>query len=222
MIPLARVLAKQNIVYAPDLPGHGRSPRPAHVLSVRQLASALRDWLDAVHIQRAVFVGNSMGAQVLVELADMAPERLEAAILLGPTMDQTRPTPLAHVWRLFADQLFEPPSLIPIQAYDYLVEGPLRTIREFQHALRHDMLTRIACLKAPTLILRGGRDPIVSQAFVEQLARGLPKGILRTIEGAGHALNYNSPRETARLIEKFLSAIAPESPATARSAVRPR
>lgn len=95
------------------------------------------------------------------------------------------------------------------------MEGPLKTIREFQHALRHDMLTRISCLRAPTLILRGERDPIVSQAFVEQLARRLSNGMLRTIKGAAHALNYNSPRETARLIEKFLSATALESPATA-------
>lgn len=102
MIPLARVLAKQNTVFAPDLPGHGRSPGPARVLNIRELASALRGWLDTARIERAVFAGNSMGAQVLVELADMAPERIEAAVLLGPTMDQTRSTPLAHVWRLFA------------------------------------------------------------------------------------------------------------------------
>lgn len=205
MIPLAQVLAKQNLVYAPDLPGHGRSLRPARVLDVPELAASLQDWMDAQRISSAVFVGNSMGAQVVVELGATAPERVKAAILLGPTMDGTRSTPFAHIWRLLTDQFVEPPSLIPLQAYDYLSEGPLRTFREFQHALRHDMLARISCLRMPALILRGERDPIVSAAFVEQLAQRLRQGELRTIRGAGHALNYNSPRETARLIEKFLN-----------------
>src|SRR5687767_4279109 len=83
MIPLAQVLAKQNAVYAPDLPGHGRSDRPPRVLNVRELASALCGWLDTVRVGRAVFVGNSMGAQILVELGDIAPERIKAAVLLG-------------------------------------------------------------------------------------------------------------------------------------------
>ena len=218
MTPLAEVLSKQHLVYAPDLPGHGRSGRPSHVLDIGELAEALKQWLDAQRIRSAVFVGNSMGAQVVVELGCITHERMEAAVLLGPTMDQTRSTPYAHIWRLLSDQLVEPPWLVPLQAYDYLSEGPLRTWREFQHAVQHDMLARISFLRAPTLILRGSRDPIVSRAFVEQLATRLPNGHLRTIEGAGHALNYNSPRETARLIEKFLDATAREGRATARSA----
>jgi pimeloyl-ACP methyl ester carboxylesterase len=203
MVPLANELAPRHPVYAPDLPGHGRSEKPKRVLNIRELAEALCDWLHAVRINRAVFVGNSMGCQVLVELADLHPACMLAAALLGPTMDQTVSSPLSHVVGLFKDQLWEPLSLIPLQAFDYLNNGPIRTIVEFRNALRHDMLARVSRLQAPCLVMRGEHDTIVSQPWVEMLAQHLPQADVQTISGAGHALNYNAAPTITPLILQF-------------------
>lgn len=203
MTPLANELAPCHPVYAPDLPGHGRSEKPKHVLNIRELAEALCDWLHAVDLERAVFVGNSMGCQVLVELADLNPGCMLAAALLGPTMDQTVNSPLSHVVGLFKDQFREPPTLIPLQAFDYLHNGPIRTIIEFQNAVRHNMLARASRLQAPCLVLRGEHDEIVSQPWVEMLVQHLPRASVQTIRGAGHALNYNAAPTIAPLILQF-------------------
>src|SRR5213593_2730802 len=47
MLPLARSLAPFVSVFAPDLPGYGRSQRPPSPLGVADLAAALAGWLDA-------------------------------------------------------------------------------------------------------------------------------------------------------------------------------
>jgi 2-hydroxy-6-oxonona-2,4-dienedioate hydrolase len=203
MTPLACAWATGHPVYAPDLPGYGRSQKPKHVLNVRELAEALRCWLHIVGIERAVFVGNSMGCQVLVELADLDSGCMPAAALLGPTMDQTVKSRLSHVVRLLKDQFREPPSLVPLQAFDYLGNGPIRTIITFTKAVKHDMLERASRLQAPCLVLRGEHDEIVSQRWVEELASRLPRASVQTIRGAGHALNYNSAPVIAPLILEF-------------------
>src|SRR5690348_2500848 len=61
MTPLARALASTYRVYAPDLPGHGRSGRLRVAPGIGNLADALSRWLDAIGLRRAVFVANSMG-----------------------------------------------------------------------------------------------------------------------------------------------------------------
>ncbi|HYO82091.1 MAG TPA: alpha/beta hydrolase, partial [Bryobacteraceae bacterium] len=91
--------------------------------------------MDALAIERALVIGNSMGCQIMVETAALRQEALCAAVLLGPTMDKTAWHPLAHPWRLFRDQFYEPAALVPLQAFDYLNNGPLRTIQTFREAL---------------------------------------------------------------------------------------
>jgi pimeloyl-ACP methyl ester carboxylesterase len=64
-----------------------------------------------------------------------------------------------------------------------------------------DLLPRIG---APALVVRGSRDYIAPQAWVEEVARLLPQGRLAIIEGGGHALNYSKAPELARLVRPFL------------------
>src|SRR4051812_32473996 len=68
-VPTAERLATEFDVYAPDLPGHGRSDKPDAPVDVPQLADALGEWMDAVEIPRAILVGHSLGCQVVVDFA---------------------------------------------------------------------------------------------------------------------------------------------------------
>src|SRR5215211_1650901 len=44
MVPIAELLAPYHRVYAPDLPGFGKSEKPTHALSVVELTDALAEW----------------------------------------------------------------------------------------------------------------------------------------------------------------------------------
>lgn len=65
------------------------------------------------------------------------------------------------------------------------------------------MLARVSRLRVPCLVLRGEHDEIVSQLWVEELASRMPRASAQTIQGAGHALNYNAAPVIAPLIVEF-------------------
>ena len=69
MIPAMKRLALRHRGYAPDLPGFGKSGKPAHVPGVPGLSDALACWMRKLGLSRTALVGNSMGCQIIAELA---------------------------------------------------------------------------------------------------------------------------------------------------------
>jgi 2-hydroxy-6-oxonona-2,4-dienedioate hydrolase len=59
-------------------------------------------------------------------------------------------------------------------------------------------------IQAPTLVVRGAKDPVVPQRWAEEVARLLPKGQLIVIPGCPHTLNYSAPLEFVRVMRLFL------------------
>ncbi len=131
MIPLARHLAPEIRVYAPDLPGFGLSDNPARALTVPELADALSAFMDAVGLRRAAFVGNSLGCEILVEFARRYPERVERLVLQGPTPDPEVRSVLQQVILFLITGLFERWSLAWVALSDYLRSGVRDTCRRF-------------------------------------------------------------------------------------------
>ena len=94
LMPTARVLARRWVNLVPDLPGYGRSERRDHVLDIPALAGALLAVLDALGIDQAVLVGNSMGCPIGLEVAHEAPERVHRLVLVSPAGGvQNQPLP---------------------------------------------------------------------------------------------------------------------------------
>ena len=69
-------------VFAPDLPGHGRSEGPA-LDSIEAMADWLEAFLDAANVPEAAVVGHSMGSLVAYAFAARFPERTRKLVLLG-------------------------------------------------------------------------------------------------------------------------------------------
>jgi pimeloyl-ACP methyl ester carboxylesterase len=202
-MPLARVLVARHAVLAPDLPGYGRSETPPRALDVPQLANALREWLDVARIPAATIVGNSLGGQVAVELAVVAPDRVERLVLVGPTMDPGAPTLLRQAGRLARDVFREPLALTAVAARDYLRMGPLRILATARHALEDPLQEKLPHVRVPALVVRGERDPIVSPEWAERVAALLPRGRLAVVPGAPHATHWAAAVAVARLVEEL-------------------
>jgi 2-hydroxy-6-oxonona-2,4-dienedioate hydrolase len=205
LVPVARELAAGYRVYAPDLPGFGHSAKPRRARDLPELADALAAWMEAAGIERATLLGNSFGCQVVAELALRHPGRIERAVLIGPTVDPAGRTVRQQLWRLFLDVFREPWPLIPLQACDYARHGPRRGLATLRAMLGDRIEAKLPRVRVPTLVIRGGRDPIVPQRWAEEAARLLPAGRLVVIPGAGHAVNYSAPRALARAVEAFLA-----------------
>jgi pimeloyl-ACP methyl ester carboxylesterase len=88
--PLAKQLAKRgNRVVTFDPLGHGRSDRPREAwrYSMSAFAEQTVALLDHLGLEEAVVGGTSMGANVTLEVAALAPERLRGMIVEMPVLD---------------------------------------------------------------------------------------------------------------------------------------
>ena len=88
--PLARALATEGLhVVTLDLLGHGRSDRPADplVYSMSAFAEQVVALLDHLGADQAVIGGTSLGANVSLEVADLAPDRVRGLIVEMPVLD---------------------------------------------------------------------------------------------------------------------------------------
>lgn len=88
--PLARALASEGLhVVTLDLLGHGRSDRPADplVYSMTAFAEQVVALLDHLGPPQAVIGGTSLGANVTLEVAAIAPERVKGMLLEMPVLD---------------------------------------------------------------------------------------------------------------------------------------
>lgn len=71
------------------------------------------------------------------------------------------------------------------------------------------MSAHLRGIRAPTLGVRGARDPIVPQRWAEEAARLLPRGRLVVIPGAAHSITFHAPLELTRVIRPFLLEAGP-------------
>jgi pimeloyl-ACP methyl ester carboxylesterase len=76
-------LARNHLVVAPDLLGHGDSDKPRADYSVAAYANGMRDLLSALGIDRATLVGHSLGGGVAMQFAYQFPDRTERLVLVA-------------------------------------------------------------------------------------------------------------------------------------------
>ena len=198
--PLAGALVPHVPTLAIDLPGAGRSGRPPRALSILELADSLAAWLDAVGIERADFVGHSMGTQVLVDLAARMPDRVARLVLVSLTVDPAARTGREQLERLVEDVRNERLSLLAIIALDYLGFGPIRFVETGRYALADRLEEKLPLVRAPTVVVRGDRDPLVPQRWAEEASGLLPDGRLVVLHGEPHGCHYSAAERIARLV----------------------
>ena len=86
-LPTVAALADRYRVVALDLPGSGESDKPiAAAYDAPYFARAVAGLLDALGIDRAHLVGNSMGGRVAIELGLSKPDRVGRLALLSPAL----------------------------------------------------------------------------------------------------------------------------------------
>ncbi len=205
MVPVAELLASHHRVYVPDLPGFGESDKPARALNLAEPTDALAGWTRAAGLERAAYLGNSFGCQIVADLTLRCPTLIERAVLQGPTMDPQARSAWRQLLRWLDNSRRESPSQALISAREYRRCGVRRLLKTFRYALEERIEEKFPRMQVPTLVVRGSRDPIVPQRWAEEATRLLPEGRLAVIPGMPHTLIYNAPLELARVVLPFLS-----------------
>jgi pimeloyl-ACP methyl ester carboxylesterase len=188
-------------VYIPDLPGYGRSEKPADFsYSVRDEAEAVVGFLDALGLKQVDLGGWSMGGGIAQHVAFRHPDRVRRLMLFDsigiymvPTFDVRvfTPTTPAELGQLDALLMPNPPPVPGFVARDILriskerawvVHRALDSMRTGQDAT-DNMLPQ---LRMPVLMVWGDKDRITPLELGESMHKLVPQSELDVIPGCGH------------------------------------
>lgn len=204
MLPTLVRLARRYCVFAPDLPGFGRSQKPRHALNIQQMADALAGWMNQNGLDHATLLGNSLGCQVIVDLAARYPRYVSRLILSSPTIDARARSSVRQIARVIADAPREKFSLDLLALSDYLEVGIPRVLATLRHAIEDRIEEKLPAVHAPTLVIAGQRDPIVPPGWAAQVAGLLPHSHFIVLPNCGHGMNYSCPDALVNAVETFL------------------
>jgi 2-hydroxy-6-oxonona-2,4-dienedioate hydrolase len=204
LVPTARLLADHCNVAMPDLPGWGRSGAAGRALSIPELADVLAEWMRVTGRRRAVLLGNSMGCQIIVDVAARYPQLVAGLVLVGPTVQPEGRNPVVSALRQLRLMFRESPWLAGIIALDLLDMGPGRAARMSYICLRDPVEQKLPAVIARALVVHGEHDLHVPQRWADEVVRLLPRGRAECVPGAAHAINYSRPEVLAERALPFI------------------
>jgi pimeloyl-ACP methyl ester carboxylesterase len=202
---LHKELEADSLVYSIDLPGFGGTPKPGFSPSVNEMALIMAEKFDELDFRDAVLVGHSMGTQWAVELALVRPDLVSRVVIIGPVVDSAHRTLLAQSRALAVDILGEPPLTNGVVFLDYLRCGPVYYLKQSKPMLSYPLEERVALLSQPLLVMRGGNDPIASNAWCRKLVARAPRGCLVTVPRNRHVVQFTAPKAAAGAIRSFVA-----------------
>jgi pimeloyl-ACP methyl ester carboxylesterase len=219
---MARFLTPRYRVIAPDLPGFGGATRdPQANYRIADQVARLRTFLQAVGLGRIHLGGSSMGGFIVAQYAAAYPDDVASLWLLDPAGTQAaHDTDLVHHYA----QSGEVPLLVRTPAaFQALLDVVTYRKPFLPHSLRHvlarravadfDLHTRIfrqfgtesptletslPTLRAPTLIVWGDRDRVLSPLAASVMGQLIPHSEVVVMRNVGHLPMLECPRATAR------------------------
>lgn len=204
MAPAAQLLARDFPVYVPDMPGFGDSDKPP-VQTLDQLTEWIARWLDARGIERASFIGNSMGCELIINLAVAHPQRVARLVLQGPSVDPDARSYDGMAGRLMKNMIKErSTALNDIARDDYAKATIPRVVKTAFMTFRDEPEKKLPLIQAPVLVVRAGNDPVISQGWAERCASIVPDGRLIVIPGYCHTIHFIAPEAFVEAIRPFL------------------
>jgi pimeloyl-ACP methyl ester carboxylesterase len=225
-------LSSDHRCVAIDLKGFGFSQRPeGGDYSLTAQANLVLRAMDLLGIDRCVLMGHSMGGDVSMRIATIAPQRVEKLILAAsspgikiwvmPRLRFLRPllrlTIRASLSR-YRKRLFYDSKLLDADAImrGYLatarIKGSFNTVWEMWDGIRHDKPIEYRQITMPTLILWAEKERVIPfPGFsLRWLRKKLPRAEVVTVPRTGHLLLEERPEVCISAIRRFLAGATPD------------
>jgi pimeloyl-ACP methyl ester carboxylesterase len=192
----------------PDLPGWGDTPGPLTGISPHQSAEFLQDFAAALTLPPAVWIGHSLGAQAVVELALQAPDQVRGLVLVGPTGRPGRLEVLRQAGAIAVETTRVSLDVVRGIVRDYLHTPPQRYLGTWLRHSRHDLHGQLRNVRCPVLVLVGDRDSVCTRGFIAKLEHCLPDARVVWVPGGTHGLPRGSAEEFNALTTAFVRELA--------------
>lgn len=226
----SRHLSDDYQVIALDLPGFGDSDHPAGSYDVGTQAERLASILEAMGIDKAHVLGNSMGGHIAALYAARYPQRVSSLALfdnagidaphkseLFQRLESGAANPLVvrspqDFQRLLQFVFVEPPYL-PESLKQYLAEQSMANAAHYDQVFQQlveryiPLEPELPKIQAPTLLLWGRQDRVLDVSSIDVMQPLLAKPSVVIMDNVGHAPMLERPEESARLYRRFLDGL---------------
>ena len=192
--------AKTRRIINVDTRGHGCTPKGDKPFTLVQFAQDLKEFMDALGIEKADLIGYSDGGNIAMLFAMSYPERVNSMVLNGANMfpDGLEKKDLKWIMRSYNKAKralwFNPKNEKAKETYD------LMALIVHEPSISPDDLAQ---LDVPTLVLVGSRDAIKPE-HSQLIADSIKGARLVTVKG-GHNIVKSNPIEYIKAIEEFYS-----------------
>ena len=228
--PWAQALAATQRVIRIDLPGAGLTGAdPSGDYSDTRSMRLLAALLDERGLQRASFIGHSMGGRLAWRFAAEQPARIDRLVLIAPDgfaspgFEYGKPPEvglLVQAMKFVLPRAVLKSGLAPAYAdpqrlsedtvtrYHELMRAPgVRgaLIGRMQQLVLQDPAPLLARVRAPTLLLWGAQDAMIPPAHAQDYLKAMPDARLFTLPGLGHLPHEEAPAASLPPVLAFLS-----------------
>ncbi|MDM2778655.1 esterase [Citrobacter sp. Cpo142] len=222
---LARDLVVDHDIIQVDMRNHGLSPRSPE-MNYPAMAQDLLDTLDAQQIEKATFIGHSMGGKAVMALTALAPDRIDrlVAIDIAPVDYQVRrhDAIFTAINAVTDAQVTSRQQAASVMRQHLHEEGVIQFLLKsfvdgewrFNVPVLWDQYPHIVgwetipAWEHPALFIPGGNSPYVTEAYREQLLAQFPQARAHVIAGAGHWVHAEKPEAVLRAIRRYLNEYA--------------
>lgn len=217
---------------AMDLRGHGDADKPAAGYSLAEVAADVAVFMDAADVPSAVLLGSSSGGYVAQQVAITSPHRVTGLVLVGsPRSLQGRPSFADEV-----DQLTDPVDAACVRKFltwfprfhqvpPWYIDGRVQDGARMPSYIWRETLaglvsarppTDMATITAPTLIVWGARDELLTCEDQQALAAAIPASRFIVYQDTGHLVLWEQPGRVASDLTAFVASLRqrPASPDT--------
>ncbi len=228
-----KYFARKFRVIVPDLPGFGKSDmKPVDAPIPGWWANVVLGLLDQLGIDKAHFVGNSMGGMVSLKIALEQPGRIDRLVLMGPgggsPVSSVFPTEGIKTLVSFYDgpgPSFERlKSFVTQMVYDATSMTDELLKERFEAAIAPRIVAqppmrpgpggmpeelwrdaRLARLPHETLIIWGREDRVMPMDMGFTLMKQIPRARFMVMPQCGHWVQWEHADEFNRTVEGFLA-----------------
>lgn len=229
-------LAQKYRVIVPDQIGFGKSDKPLLNYRITTYVDFLDAFLKELKVERAAFVGNSMGGWVAAAYALAHPEKVERLVLVDaaglmpaqevdlPLLMKLNPSTREGMKELvskvfFNKTIFMSDAFIDASMRARINAGDGYTIRSLTESIlrREDFLDgRLSGIKQPTLVIWGREDGVLPLSDGQRFQKEIPGAQLLVFEQCGHVPQVEKALDFNAAVSKFLAAPAAAAATTAK------
>ncbi len=237
MRDIITALAPHYSVYAIDPPGDGyttpiaQHPDYTRIYTLDSINQSLLAFLNALHIPRATFIGNSWGGGYALYLTETHPERVIKYISLdGTGLDlpeswewelakwpmlgelEMKLTATQGYIRQTLDQLYAPRQVTDDMVQEYYIPYTFHCNLISQWVLERNLHWSVTerllpQVKTPVLVVWGKQDNVLDPSLYLPRWRQLdPAATIVEIDQASHTVHDSQPEQVNQLLLSFLAA----------------